>query len=222
MELIEAVKSRKTIRAYKPTPVPREVLGKILEIAVRAPSGVNSQPWEFTVFGGKKLEELKAEITRQHELGVEPHPDFPPGQYSGVYRDRRREVGFRLYDLLGIKREDKEKREQWTVHMRRAFEAPNLIVIAVDQEIASNFLGSLSLGAVMQTICLVALEYGLGTALLGAMGEYPGAIREIAGLADSKKVAICVAIGYPDWNAIPNKLQTIREPLDKITTWVGF
>ena len=131
MEVIEAIKSRKSIRGYKPTPVPREILAEILEIATRAPSGKNTQPWEFTVLGGKVLDNFKEALQEQFLTG----PDFSKKIYTGVYKERHRELGIRLYQLMGIAREDKEKRDQWTLQNLRAFDAPNIIIISMDEEI---------------------------------------------------------------------------------------
>ena len=221
MELIEAIKTRKSIRGYKATPVPKEILTEILEVATRAPSGMNSQPWEFIVLGGKKLDDLTKALEEQFQAGIALEPDFPMDPFTGIYRKRQIEVGVAVYQLMGIAREDTEKRNQWTLSMLRAFDAPNAIIIAMDEEISSS-LGMFNLGLVTQNIVLTAVNYGLGTCILGELVSYPKLARQIANIPQSKKLAIGIAIGYPDWDFPANKLQTNRELLTNITTWHGF
>lgn len=222
MELIEAIRKRKSIRGYKPSPVPKEILKQILEIAVRAPSGVNCQPWEFVVLGGGVMAELKRSLEEQFLSGVPMNADFPTVQLSGVYRKRQVEVGVSLYQLAGIAREDKEKRKQWTAKVLRGFDAPNMILVCIDQELSTNFQMGVSLGCLMQTAALAALNFGLGTCLMTAVTEYPQVARRICGVPDSKKLVDGIAIGYPDPEFPPNKLETSREPVDNITKWLGF
>ena len=224
MELLEAIKSRKSIRGYKPTPVSREVLAEILEIAIHAPSNTNTQPWEFTILGGKVLNNLKQALQEQFRAGVEPQPDFPFKALTGVYRKRQVELGISLYQLMGIAREDREKRDRWTLKMLRAFDAPNAIIIAMDEEISStqDLQAMFSVGTVSQTIALAAVEFGLGTCIHQALINYPKVVRQIASIPDSKKLVIGIVVGYPDWDFAANKLQSTREPLDNIVTWQGM
>ncbi|MBM3141488.1 MAG: nitroreductase [Chloroflexi bacterium] len=220
MELVEAIKSRKSIRGYKPTPVPKEILTEILEIARFAPSGLNTQPWEFTVLGGKVLEELKQAIQDQFYAKTEPRPDFPIHMLTGTYRARQVELGIALYQLMGIAREDREKRDQWMLKMLRAFEAPNVIIVSMDEE-ASSDMSIFSMGAISQTIALLAVNYGLGTCMESVLAYYPDIVRRIADIPESKKLVIGIAIGYPDWDFPANKVQATREPLGSLVAWRG-
>lgn len=220
MELVEAIKSRKSIRGYKPTPVPKEILTEILEIATRAPSGLNTQPWEFTVLGGKVLDDLKHALQEKTLTGALPNPDLPIKPYTGVYRQRQVELGIALYQLMGIAREDKERKDQWMLKQLRAFDAPNAIIVSMDQEMDSP-LASFSLGAVTQNIALAAVNFGLGTCIQHVLTYYPEVVRQIAGIPESKKLIIGISIGYPDWDFPANKLDSSREPLTNIVTWRG-
>ncbi|HIE17011.1 MAG TPA: nitroreductase [Dehalococcoidia bacterium] len=225
MELIEAIKSRKSIRGYKSTPVPKEILAEILEIATRAPSSLNTQPWEFTVLGGGVLDDLKNALEQQFLARAEPYPDFRPESLmplTGIYRRRQVELAIELYQLLGISREDKEKRDQWMLKQLRAFDAPNVIIVSLDEAISSSPIAMFNLGAVTQTIALLAVNFGLGTCIQGALVYYPDIVRRITGIPQSKKLATGIAIGYPDWDFPANKLQSTREPLANIVTWRGI
>jgi nitroreductase len=221
MELIEAIKLRKSVRGYKPTPVPKETLAQILEIATRSPSALNTQPWKFTMLGGKVLDELREALQEQFLAGAEMHPDFPLSPpIRGVYRDRQVNVGKSLFQLMDIAREDKGKRTEWTVRAFRLFDAPNAIIISMDEEI-SSFSAIFSLGAVTQTIALVAVDFGLGTCIEQNSALYPELIRKITGIPESQKIVAGMAIGYPDWDFPANKLQSAREPISNIATWCG-
>ena len=221
MELVEAIKSRKSIRGYKPTPVPKEVLTEILELATYAPSGVNVQPWEFTVLGGRVLDDLKQALQEQFLAKTEIRPYFAMKTHTGVYRERELEHFSRLYQLVGIPREDRKKRDQWKLRMLRAFDAPNVIIVSIDKEV-SILSAIFSLGAATQNLALVAVNFGLGTCVERALVDYPEVVRRIAGIPESKNLAVGIAIGYPDWDFPANKLQNTREPLANIVTWRGI
>jgi len=224
MELLEAIKSRKSIRGYKPTPVPKEILTQILEVAIHAPSSTNVQPWEFTVLGGEVLDDLKQALQAQFLAGVEPSHDFPFKPLTGVYRKRQVELGIALYQLMGIVREDTEKRNEWTLKQLRAFDAPNVIIVSMDEEISSTlvFEAMFSLGMVSQNIALAALNFGLGTCIQRILVDYPEVVRSIADIPKSKKLAVGIAIGNPNWDFPANKLQSTREPLVNIAIWRGI
>ena len=221
MDLVEGIKLRKSIRGYKLTPVPKEMLIQILEISTHAPSAMNTQPWKFTALGGKTLDELKNTLQEKFLTGEKPHSDIgliPP--LAGIYRDRQVALGKSLFQLMDIAREDKEKRMEWDLKMLRFFDAPNIIIISMDEEI-NNFLSIFSLGIVTQNIALTALNFGLGTCIVRHSIDYPEVIRQITGIPESQKIVIGIAIGYPDWDFPANKLQTSREPLENIISWLG-
>jgi nitroreductase len=222
MDLIEGMKSRKSIRGYKPTPVPRDTIAQILEIATRAPSAYNTQPWELHVLAGEVLDELKKALAQKFETVAEPHPDFAiPTPLVGIYRTRQVELGKSLFQLMDIGREDKEKRNEWTLKMARFWDAPNAIIIATDKEVSGPLL-VFSIGAVTQSITLAALHFGLGTCIEHPPVYYPDVIRQTIGIPDSKKILIAMAIGYPDWEFPANKLESTRELLTNAVAWHGF
>lgn len=220
MDLIEAIKSRKSIRGYKVEPVPRKVIEEILEIAIRAPSGMNTQPWEFTVVAGDVLDSIRKANLEKLASGDTPGMEVPRGGYQDVYRDRQVAIGIQLFQLMGIEREDREKRTQWTMKGFRFFDAPAAIIISVDKSLGDA--AQFDLGAVSQTIALTALNYGLGTCIQGQGIMYPDVVREFTGIPESKKISICLTIGYPDWAFPANKVQSEREPIENTTNWCGM
>lgn len=220
MDLIEAIRSRKSIRGYKSDPVPKEALKEILEVASRSPSGMNTQPWEFTVVAGEELDRLRKANLDKLASGQAPRMEAPRGGYEGVYRERQVALGIQLFQLMNIAREDREKRTEWTMRGFRFFDAPAVIIISSDRSLGEG--AQFDLGAVSQTIALVALSHGLGTCIMGQGIMFPDAVRGITGIPESKRIIICVTIGYPDWNFPANKVQSERELIENITTWCGI
>jgi len=220
MDVIEAIKTRYSVRAYKPDPVPKETLSQLMEAALRAPSWANTQTWEFAIVGGDVMRELKELLGAKALAQDERYPDIPRPEWPSPYRERRRENGIRLYQLLGIAREDMERQLQWFVDMYRFFDAPNGIVVYTDRDLSEWAL--LNVGLVVQSIALAALSYGLGTAISAAGVSYPDEVRRLLNIPESKQLVIAMAIGYPDPAAEVNRFRSNRVPLDAVVTWHGF
>jgi nitroreductase len=221
MDLIEAIKSRKSIRGYKPDPVLKEVLTEILEVASRAPSSMNTQPWELTIIAGDVIEQIKQANIKKLSSGEVPKPDVVRGErYTDKYRERQVAIGVQLFQLMNIAREDREKRAEWMKRGFRFFDAPAAIILSIDESLGEA--AQFDLGAIAQTIALTALNYGLGTCIQGAGIMYPDIIRKLTGIPESRKINICLTIGYPDWDFPANKVRSEREPVENFTTWHGI
>lgn len=220
MDVIEAIKSRYSVRAYKPDPVPKKVLEEILEVSLRAPSWANTQTWEFAVVGGTVMTELKRLLATKAMEQHERYPDIPRPEWPSPYKERRRELGAQIYKLLGIARDDLDKQLQWFVQMYSFFGAPNAIIVYTDRGLSEWAL--LNIGLVVQTIALAALNYGLGTAILASVVSYPGEVRELLDIPDTKQLVVGLAIGYPDPEAKINQFRSSRVSLESVTRWYGF
>jgi nitroreductase len=220
MDVIEAINSRYSVRAFKPDPVPKQVLEELLTAAQRSPSWANTQTWEFTVVGGDVMKDLRQTLADKAFGQDERNPDIERPEWLSPFKERRNENGRRLYDLLGIKREDVEAQLNWFVEMYRFFGAPNAIFIYTEKGISNWAI--LNIGLVAQTISLAALNYGLGSIMLAAGISYPDTLRSVLNIPGSKQLVIALAIGYPDGNAAVNKFRTHRVPLGEICTWHGF
>jgi nitroreductase len=218
MKLLEAIKSRKSIRAYKSDPIAGEVLTELLDIAGWAPSATNTQPWEFFVLTGKVLDDLNHATIAKIREDMKPNPDIaifetpPKGTYS-----KRQQKFFK--QILGIiePEEGKNKMQNWFEMSVGNYGAPARIVIVADKSAPGWF--AFDIGIVTQTIALAAQEYGLGTCILGDAAAYPDEVRRIAGIPESKRIVIGIAIGYPDWDHPLNSLRTGREPVEELVTW---
>ncbi len=223
MNILEAIRNRKSIRKFKTDPVPKEVIKDILEIAGRAPSALNTQPWEFIVLAGKVLENIKKGNLEMLNSGVSPNPEFSfiAWPHEGVYKERQVGLAMQLFELMGIDRKDKEQRNQWSQRGFRFFDAPAVIVISSDRLLAEA-PQALDIGAVMQNICLAAINFNLGTCIENQGIMYPQILRKFADIPEERRLITSIAIGYPDTDFPANQIVTKRAPVDSITTWCGI
>lgn len=223
MEVIEAIKKRKSIRDFKDDLVPQSVIEEILEISCRTPSAMNTQPWEFTVAAKETLDSIKLATVEKLRAGEKPQSEHSVAGWpkESVYRQRQVKLGMELFQLMDIKKEDAEKRTQWMERGFRYFNAPAAIIICVDRMLTEG-TPIFDIGAVTQTICLTALHYGLGTCIENQGVMYPQVLRKLCNIPDNKQIIIAIAIGYPNWNFPANTLETSREPVEAVTTWCGF
>jgi nitroreductase len=223
MDIIEAVKSRKSIRAYKPDPVPEEILEQVLELASHSPSSMNTQPWEFTVLTGEVLENVRRANVDMLNRGVPASPELVVTTWpkESIYRQRQVDLAKQIFHLMDIPREDTAKRAKWLERGFRYFDAPAVIIICTDRALTESG-PLLDIGAAIQTICLTALNFGLGTCIEDQGVSYPEVLRKYAHIPESKRIRAAIAIGYPDWDFPANKLESDREPIHNVTTWLGF
>jgi nitroreductase len=225
MDIVEAINQRKSIRAFKSDPVPKEILKDIMELALRAPSYDNTQPWEFAIVTGKKLEEIRQAFVEKAE---EANPDIALiREFPQPYDTRRRVLGRKVLELKGISREDKEKRGRWLLQGLRLFEAPCVIYIYIDRSFyrqgdGLNIWPVFDCGLVAENVMLLATKYGLGTIPQIQAVVYPDVLRKVLGIPDSKLIVLGIAVGYPDQDDPINQLRSEREPLDNVSTWYGF
>ena len=226
MELSEAIDARKSIRAFRPDPVPKDVLMEILGIASRAPSSVNSQPWEFFIVQGEPLKALKSASLAEFRLGKPPVPELTMGPskgvaptLEGVFKERQVGLAKQIFKLVGIQKGDKAGLEKWNESMVQFYEAPTIIIIVIDKMLQGKW-PIVDVGLVAGYIALAAQNYGLGTCIMRAIVDYPEQVRKIVGISDSKFIIIGIAIGYPDWDHPINKLRTNREEIENIVTFV--
>lgn len=223
MDVIEAIKKRKSIRGFTQNPVNKSVLREILAISTRAPSGLNTQPWEFTVITDDVPENIREENVQMFRAGELPKLEHPIVTWpeDSICRRRQVELAMRLFNLMGIAREDKKKREQWAERGLRYFDAPVAIILSVDRKFSEPD-PLFDVGVVAQTLCLAAVSFGLGTCIENQGVLYPDTIRKYAKIPDSKRIVTAIAIGYPDWDFPANKAESAREPIEHISMWCGF
>lgn len=220
MEISEAISQRKSIRAFKKEPVPLDLLKKILEESIRAPSWANTQPWEFAVATGKPLDEIRARFMEISMTSSSPDVPRPPA-FPKRYADRIRVLD--KQNRLFTQKDWDSRRIQNFMH----YGAPAVIYLLTQREFyyqdkGLNVWALYDCGSVVENILLLATKYDLGTIVQAQAAAYPAVLREVLGIPESKVIFLGIAIGYPDWDNSINHFQTEREPLESITTWHGF
>ena len=221
MDVIQAINERFAVRAYKSDPVPLDLLKKIIQQALRAPSWANTQPWEFAVATGKPLKVIENGFVKR---GVQlPQSEISrPYEFPEPYMSRIRAL--RPKDR---NEETKEEREANAFNNYRHYGAPACIYLLLGKNFyyQSKGINAWSLydcGSVVQNIMLLATNYGLGTIAQAQAVIYPDIIRKELSIPEDKLIALGIAIGYPDWDQPVNKQRRSREPVDKVAKFYGF
>ncbi len=218
MDVAEAVRRRISTRAFKPDPVPGHLLRELLELAHRAPSGGNLQPWRVYALGGAPLAEFKALIAATPM--EEPEYDvYPPNLWEPM-RTRRFVCGEDLYASIGIPREDRPARFRQLARNAEFFGAPAGLFVCVDRKVGPPQWSDL--GMFMQTLMLLATERGLATCAQEFWARYPKTVASFVGLTDDHMVFSGMAIGYPDESHPINQWRTRRDPFETWCEMRGF
>jgi nitroreductase len=219
MELAESIEKRKSIRAFRQEPVPREVMEEILGKALRAPSWGNTQPWKVTILGGESLQSIIGECVQRVLAGGAPSPDVElPRAWPEEMDGRYKENGRKLFAEIGIERGDRVKRDAHRLNMFRFFGAPQAIYLHQDRSLSAYSI--FDAGLLAQNIALLAAERGLGACFLAVSVLYPDVIRRHTGIPETDRILIGLAIGYPDDQAPINQFRSEREPIENVVRWV--
>lgn len=216
MELREAIEKRHSVRGYLKKPIPREVIEDVLNLATRAVSAHNTQPWEISVVTGEKLR-LLVEANLK-DLFEQCTPTCMGHPAHGVYKERGSKLGAAIFSVMGIAREDKKKRGWWSSLGFGFFGAPAAIILSMDKSLDETWF-RFDMGCLTQNICIAAMEHGLSTCVEDQAVIYERGIREVLGLSEEKRPVIGIAIGYEDESFPANSVRAPREPLEKIVTW---
>lgn len=218
----ETIDSRRSVRAFLPTPVPRETLEEILRIASRAPSGTNVQPWKVYVLTGNAKDQLSQKILAAYndpeeaQTHTEEYPYYP-AKWVSPYIDRRRKVGLDLYGLLDIKKGDAARMHAQHGRNYTFFDAPVGLIFTIDRIMQQG--SWFDYGMFVQTIMLAARARGLDTCPQAAFTQFHRIIGEQLNLLENELVVCCMALGYAVDSKPENKLRTERAPLEE---WVRF
>lgn len=223
MDLDQAISERRSIRGFKPDPVPRALLEEIIALANRAPSSMNTQPWHFHVLTGAPLEAVRAGNSERMLSGVPPQREIVDhGAYQGVHRDRQVEIAIQLFEAMGIERNNKEKRQDWVMRGFRQFDAPVSVVVTFDKELEGGTIAHFDLGAVTYGLVLAAWSRGLGAVINGQGIMQSPVVREHAGIPDDQVILTCVALGWPDETFSANSVVSRRRDVSETARFVGF
>jgi len=218
-----AITSRRSIRAFLPTPLAREDIEQLLQVAARAPSGTNTQPWKVYVLTGEKKQRLSERILAAHgnpeeaSRHTEEYPYYPR-EWVSPYVDRRRKVGWDLYKLLGLTRENKAGMAAQHGRNYAFFDAPVGLMFTIDRVMEQG--SWLDYGMFLQNIMVAARGRGLDTCPQAAFTQYHKIIRAELELPDNEMVVCGMSLGYADPGRIENTLITEREPAANFVKFV--
>jgi nitroreductase len=217
-----AITSRRSVRAFLPTPVARETVERILDIAARAPSGTNMQPWRGYVLTGAPLKRLSAALVAEAMAGTEVEAEYRyyPEPFFEPYLSRRRKVGWDLYGLLGIGRGEGEKMKRQHARNFVFFGAPVGLIFTIDRRLE---IGSwLDYGIFLGNVMTAARGMGLDTCPQAAFAPHHRTIRAHLPIPEEEVVVCGMALGYADPAAPENALVTERVPAREFCTFLGW
>ena len=220
----EAIATRRAIRGFLPTPVSRSQVEQLLELASRAPSGSNIQPWNVRVLTGNAKTRLTAAILRElpDDPGQRPKADWDyyPVRWREPYIGRRRKIGWGLYGLLGIGKGDTEAAEAFRRRNYDFFGAPVGMIFTLDADLE---IGSwLDFGIFLGELMIAARGAGLDTCPQQSFADVYATVQRELGIPDTQKVICGMALGYADEGAVQNRLVTEREPVERFAAFAGF
>lgn len=223
MQFDEVVLGRRSIRGYQAKSVPRALIEEVLGLAMRSPSSMNTQPWNFTIVTGDVLDRIRAGNTERNLAGVPHSREFRIGQaFAGQHRDRQVGVAKQLFAAMGIEREDKEGRQDWVLRGFRQFDAPVCVIITYDRELADSDDTAFDCGAVTTALVNAAWSRGLG-AVINSQGIMQSpVVREHAQIAEDQVIMKAVALGWPDESFPANAVVSERKSVEEAATFIGF
>ena len=219
----DAITSRHSIRAYLPDPIARDEIERILEVAARAPSGTNTQPWKVYVLTGERKASLSAAILAAHndpQLAGQHTEEYAyyPRQWESPYIERRRKVGWDLYALLGLTRDNKAGMSAQHGRNYAFFDAPVGFIFTIDRVLEQG--SWLDYGMFLQNVMVAARGRGLDTCPQAAFTQYHRIIEQHLGIPDTEMVVCGMALGHADRSRIENSLVTAREAVSGFTRFV--
>ncbi|MDZ4372458.1 MAG: nitroreductase [Phenylobacterium sp.] len=225
MQFDDVILGRRSIRGYKPDPVPRALIEEIITLAMRAPSSMNVQPWNFYIITGEPLDRIRKGNTERNMAGVPQSREFRIGNgggFEGKHRERQVGVAKQLFGAMGIARDDKAGRQDWVLRGFRQFDAPVCVIVTFDKELEGMDDAPFDCGAVATALVNAAWSRGLG-AVINSQGIMQSpVVREHAGIADDQVIMKSIALGWPDETFPANAVVSERKSVAEATVFVGF
>jgi nitroreductase len=223
MDVLEAISSRKSIRAFTDQAVSRQTVEQLLEISQRAPSGTNTQPWHVYVCAGEVRQAITDDVlvmaARGESSGYEDY-NYYPSKWKDVHRDRRRGVGWSLYGLLGIEKGDREASARQGARNFKFFDAPVGLFITTEAYLGNGSWADA--GMYVQTLMLAARGLGLHTCPQAAWIQFQEPIFRHLQIPDDEMLVTGMCLGYADESAIENTLLSDREEVANMSKMYGF
>jgi nitroreductase len=219
----DVVLGRRSIRGYRAEPVPKALIREVIAMAMRAPSSMNTQPWNFYIITGEPLDRIRAGNTERNLAGVPHSREFRTGQaFVGPHRERQIGVAKQLFSAMGIAREDAAGRQDWVMRGFRQFDAPVCVIITYDKVLADSDDTPFDCGAVATALVNAAWSRGLGCVINSQGIMQSPVVREHAGIADDQVIMKSIALGWPDETFPANAVVSQRKSVDEAAVFVGF
>jgi nitroreductase len=221
MEFSQLMATRFSCRRFLDTPVSAQQVTALVEMAQKVPSWGNTQPWKVWVAGGESAQAIRQGLVTAVQSSQPESSDIRmPPSFSGALMDRYRDLGKAMFKVLGIGREDKDKRNAHYANNFNAFGAPALVYVTVPADQTPYVI--LDAGAFVTALCLAASDQGLATCVLAALARYPQVVRQVMPIPPEEKIVIGVALGFADGKAEVNSFRSTREPASATLNLVGF
>lgn len=219
MDVLDAMRGRRSTRAFLERPVARATIESILDAARWAPSGVNSQPWQVVVVQGRMKDRIGQALLAARQNGEPECPDYAyyPKEWVEPYKSRRKATGMALYAALEIRKDDSDARLRAWNNNYRFFGAPAGLLFFVDRALAQG--AWVDMGMFIQNVMLAARAHGLETCPQASLAEYPDRVRGLLGMAGDRALICGMALGYADAAHPVNRYRTEREPVGAFTAW---
>ena len=223
MNFTEFSASRKSTRGFTKDPISKEIVDEIIATAKWAPSSYNTQTWRIHAVAGEALNKIREGNTNNTLAGNKPMRDFPyKEEYVGVHKQHQRDVAMQLFEVMGIERDDKEKRTDWMLRGFRQFDAPVSLVLTYKKDLEPAAITQFSLGSLAYGIILAAWDKGIGCVINGQGIMQSAVVHEHANIPDDEAIMICIAMGYPDENFPANDVRSTRVDNSEFVNYVGF
>ncbi len=216
MEIFNVIETRRSIRSFKPDPLPGDVMNKILQAGSASPSYTNTQPWEVVVVSGKKKNELAEKLLNLAKVKAPTSADLPiPKGWPAAMDERSREHGARRLNALGLARDDAEGREKLRLRNFEFYGAPCAVFLFMDGSLGEWSI--FDMGLFSQNLILAAHSLGVESCLQASVTNYAREIKQSLGVAENKKLVVCISLGYPDEKAVVNAYRSIKQKPDEFT-----
>jgi len=221
MDVGDALRARRTVRAFLSRPVPHETLETILSDALHTPSWANTQPWEVFVAGGDVFERIRRASEERTIAKIASSPDVPfPGAWTAECRARIKELTAGRAEVRGTTTEDAAFHHEFLMANRRFFEAPCAVFLCIDQTLGSWSM--FDLGAMCQSVVLAAQDQGVDSAIAINLVIYPDVLRDELQIPRDLLIVIGIALGYADPAAAEDAFRSARRPLNDAVRFVGI
>ncbi|HSB23911.1 MAG TPA: nitroreductase [Burkholderiaceae bacterium] len=218
-QLMQLASARYSCRGFRPDPLPKSTIERILAIAQRSPSWCNSQAWQLAIGTAPATERARQALMARVRQGALPQPDLAwPREYRGVYQQRRRECGFQLYAAVGVARGDKEGADGQRLENFRFFGAPHVAIVTSEEPL--GIYGAIDCGVYVGMFMLAARACGVASIAMAALAAYPDFWRSEWGLDPDRSVVCGIAFGLEDPQHPANAFRTSRAPVSDVVQWV--